>query len=203
MLRSLYIRYPRLALYDLTKFVYSLLKNPYTKLRRSPQSSLLREGNVYGETPWSVLNKISREFGITSQDVIYDLGCGLGKVCFWFSYVIGCQAVGIDNQLAFIRFASRVHRWLSSQPTIFFKEHFHESKLSQASCVYFYGSSYSLKVLKSVLKAFEEIPSGNMVISISFPLDSLPDGEQLFFTEKSCEVSFPWGKTTAYKNIRK
>ncbi|WP_202771964.1 class I SAM-dependent methyltransferase [Chlamydia abortus] len=200
---SLYVRYPKLLLYDLAKFVYSLLKNPYRKLRRSPRSSLLREGNVYGETPWLALNKVSREFGVTSQDVVYDLGCGLGKVCFWFSHILRCQVVGVDNQPTFINFSSYLHRLLSVQPAVFLKEHFHETLLSQASCVYFYGSSYSLKVLKSVLKALKELKPGNMVISISFPLDSLPGGDQLFFTEKSCNVIFPWGKTKAYKNIRK
>ncbi|WP_348519193.1 class I SAM-dependent methyltransferase [Chlamydia gallinacea] len=203
LLSSLYIRYPRLLLYDLIKCIYSLLNNPYTHLRRSGQSSLLYEGNVYGETPWSVLNKISTEFGITSKDVVYDLGCGLGKACFWFSHVVGCQVIGVDNQSTFICFASRFHKWLSSQPTLFFQESFDEIQLEQASCVYFYGSSYSLKVLKRVLKACESLSSGNMVISISFPLNSLPRGSEFFFTEKSCDVRFPWGKTTAYKNIRK
>nr|WP_269763305.1 methyltransferase domain-containing protein [Chlamydia felis] len=200
---SLYVKYPKLVIYDLAKFLYSLLRSPYRKLRRSSQSSLLKEGNVYGESPWSVLNKVSKEFGVTSQDVVYDLGCGLGKVCFWFSHVLRCQVVGIDNQSDFIRFSSRIHRLLSLQTAVFFKEYFYETQLSQASCVYFYGSSYSLKVLKSVLTVLKELKPGNMVISISFPLDSLPGGDLLFFTEKSCDVTFPWGKTKAYKNIRK
>ncbi|SYX09207.1 Histone methylation protein DOT1 [Chlamydia poikilotherma] len=200
---SLYIKYPKLIVYDLAKFFYSLFRNPYKRLRRSPQSSLLKEGNVYGETPWSVLNKVSREFGVTSQDIVYDLGCGLGKVCFWFSDILKCQVVGIDNQSAFINFASRMHKLLSPQPTIFFKEYFYETELSQASCVYFYGSSYSLKVLKGVLTALAKLKSGNIVITISFSLDSLPDGDTMFVTEKSCDVTFPWGKTKAYKNIRR
>ncbi|WP_275667689.1 class I SAM-dependent methyltransferase [Chlamydia poikilotherma] len=146
---------------------------------------------------------MSREFGVTSQDIVYDLGCGLGKVCFWFSDILKCQVVGIDNQSAFINFASRMHKLLSPQPTIFFKEYFYETELSQASCVYFYGSSYSLKVLKGVLTALAKLKSGNIVITISFSLDSLPDGDTMFVTEKSCDVTFPWGKTKAYKNIRR
>ncbi|EPP37575.1 histone methylation DOT1 family protein [Chlamydia psittaci 10_743_SC13] len=202
-MRSLYIRYPKLLLYDLAKFIYSLLKNPYAQLRRSKQSSLLHGGNVYGETPWSVLNRISKEFGITSKDIVYDLGCGLGKTCFWFSHIIGCQVIGVDNQSAFVCFASCLHKWLSSHPALFFQESFFEIQLEQASCVYFYGSSYSLKVLKRVLGVCKSMSSGSVVISISFPLDSLPHGDEYFFTEKSCDVLFPWGKTRAYKNIRK
>lgn len=203
LLRSLYIRYPRLLVYDFIKFIYSLFNNPYVQLRQSGKESRVYEGNVYGETPWSVLNKISKEFGITSKDVVYDLGCGLGKACFWFSHIVGCQVVGVDNQSSFISFSSYLHKWLCSHPTLFLQESFDEIQLEHASCVYFYGSSYSLKILKTVLKAFENMLSGNVVISISFPLDSLPHGKELFFTETSCDVMFPWGKTKAYKNVRK
>lgn len=200
---SLYLKYPKLFIYDVRKSLYSLWKNPYAQLRRLPQSSLLKDGNVYGETPWSALYTISKAFEITSTEVVYDLGCGLGKACFWFSHVVGCQVVGIDNQEEFIRFSSKVHGKLSSIPALFFLKDFQEVSLSQASCVYFYGSSYSLRILRNLMQVFSELPSGSYVISISFPLDSLARGKELFSIEKSCSVRFPWGKTIAYKNIRK
>nr|WP_269465550.1 SAM-dependent methyltransferase [Candidatus Chlamydia sanziniae] len=197
------MKYPRLLLYDVIKYFYSLLHNPYAKLRISPQSSLLKEGNVYGETPWSALYKISKAFGITSQDVIYDLGSGLGKVCFWFAHVIQCQVLGVENQENFVRFSVNIHRKLSSGFTLFCLQDFKDISLSEASCVYFYGSSYSRRVLKDVLQAFVSMAPGAIVISISFPLDSFPYGKKLFFTEKKCVVRFPWGRTIAYKNVRK
>ncbi|WP_304488691.1 class I SAM-dependent methyltransferase [Chlamydia sp. 17-3921] len=158
---------------------------------------------MYGETPWSALYKMSKAFEITSSDVLYDMGCGLGKSCFWFSHVVGCQVVGIDNQIEFIRFSSRIHKMLSSKTTLFRLQDFKDVSLSDASCVYFYGSSYSLRVLKDLMQVFSKLSSGSYVISISFPLDFLPLGSELFFVEKSCSVRFPWGKTMAYKNIRR
>lgn len=199
----LYLKYPKLLVYDIRKVFYSLWKNPYAQLRRLPQSSLLKDGNVYGETPWSALYTISKAFGITSNEVLYDLGCGLGKACFWFSHVVRCQVIGIDNQMEFIHFSSKAHRKLSSVPALFCLQNFQEVSLARASYVYFYGSSYSRRVLRSSMQVFSELPTGRCVISISFPLDSLPGGRELFSTEKSCFVRFPWGKTIAYKNIRK
>ncbi len=203
LLFSLYLKYPKLLFYDLRKYFYFFWKNPYRILSRSPQSSLLKDGNVYGETPWSALYKMSKAFEITSSDVLYDMGCGLGKSCFWFSHVVGCQVVGIDNQIEFIRFSSRIHKMLSSKTTLFRLQDFKDVSLSDASCVYFYGSSYSLRVLKDLMQVFSKLSSGSYVISISFPLDFLPLGSELFFVEKSCSVRFPWGKTMAYKNIRR
>lgn len=198
----LYFRYPRLFLYDLFQFAYSLVRNPYRLLRRSPLSSLLKDGNIYGETPWSALDVICKHFGLTSKEIIYDLGCGLGKVCFWFSEVVHASVIGVDNQSEFISFARRAHRWFAKQPALFVKENFSHATFDRATCVYFYGSSYSLKVLKNVLARLQKLSAGSIVITISFPLDSLPQGEQYFYTETSCQVRFPWGKTIAYKNIR-
>nr|CRI43159.1 Uncharacterized protein BN1224_DC9_CL_00430 [Chlamydia pneumoniae] len=200
---SLYLKYPRLFFYDLGKYVYSLRHCPYAKLGRLPGASLLKEGNVYGETPWSVLAKISQAFDITSQDILYDLGCGLGKVCFWFSHVVRCQVIGIDNQPNFIRFSSNMHRKLFSGFALFDTEEFKNVVLSQASYVYFYGSSFSRRLLNEIILKLSEMAPGSVVISISFPLDSFSKGKECFFTEKSCSVRFPWGKTIAYKNIRK
>ncbi len=198
-LRHLYYRFPKLFLYDLARMFYTLRSNPYTYLRRFPGSSLLKDGNVYGETPWSVLSKVSTVFGITSHDVVCDLGCGLGRVCFWFSYVVRAQVIGVDNQEPFLRFASSMHRkW--KVPGVFFYQSFQECDLSQVTCVYFYGSSYSLRVLKDIVEIFQKLPPRAVVISISFPMNSIPGGEAMFSTEDSCEVCFPWGKTTAYKN---
>ncbi|WP_275667714.1 class I SAM-dependent methyltransferase [Chlamydia serpentis] len=168
-----------------------------------PEASLLKEGNVYGETPWSVLSKISKTFDITSQDILYDLGCGLGKACFWFSDVVRCQVIGIDNQPSFIHFSRGIHRKLSSGLTLFCIEDFKNVSLLGASYVYFYGSSFSRRLLNHIILALSEMAPGSVVISISFPLDSFPKGKEAFFTEKSCSVRFPWGKTKAYKNIRK
>lgn len=171
-------------------------------LQQFPQASLFTDGNVYGETPWSALSKMSTSFGLHSQLTIFDLGCGLGKPSFWFSYVIQARVVGVDNQKNFLNFASKVHKMLLTAPTLFVHDSFDTVDISQASCVYFYGSSYSLKILQSVLKTLSYLPSGAIVISISFPLCLLQGGAELFDTQKSCSVTFPWGKTIAYKNIR-
>ncbi|EPP34461.1 histone methylation DOT1 family protein [Chlamydia ibidis] len=198
----LYPRYPKLLFFDCFKFLYCLRHNPYDLLKRSAYSSLLIHGNVYGETPWSALNKICREFGITSKETIYDLGCGLGKVCFWFGHVIGATAVGIDNQEAFINKAAQLQKF-SKNPALCMQGSFDSIDLTEVSYIYFYGSSYSLRILGNVIRNLNNLPLGAVVISISFPLDSLSYGKETFYTEQSCKVFFPWGQTTAYKNIRK
>lgn len=199
----LYWKYPKLLLFDVKKFFYSLWNNPYSFLQQFPQASLFIDGNVYGETPWSVLSKISTCFGVHSQHTILDLGSGLGKPSFWFAYVIHARCViGIDNQQSFLNFASNVHKSLLATPALFLKSSFETADLKQASYVYFYGSSYSLKVLQNVLKTLSQLPRGAVVISISFPLSLLKGGGDLFDVSHSCSVTSPWGKTFAYKNVR-
>lgn len=198
----LYWKYPKLFLFDVQKFFYSLVRNPYTFLSKFPQASLFIDGNVYGETPWSALAKMSTCFGLHSQHTIVDLGCGLGKPCFWFSYVIKASVIGIDNQQRFLNFSSKIHKLLLANPTLFLCRSFEKADISKVSCVYFYGTSYSLKILQGVMKTLLQLPSGAVVISISFPLTLLHKGDEFFSVQQKCCVVFPWGKTTAYKNIR-
>ncbi len=62
------------------------------------------------ETPLTSLEVIARECQLSVRDVVFELGCGRGRTCFWLNQFIGCAVIGIDYVPAFIEKALKVKR---------------------------------------------------------------------------------------------
>lgn len=50
----------------------------------------------YVPTPYEVVNEMLKMAGVKKTDVLYDLGCGDGRIVITAAKEIGCQGVGID-----------------------------------------------------------------------------------------------------------
>lgn len=57
--------------------------------RRSPDV-------IFVPTPNEVVEKMLEIAGVTARDVVYDLGCGDGRICITAAQKYGARAVGID-----------------------------------------------------------------------------------------------------------
>lgn len=57
--------------------------------RRSPDV-------IFVPTPNEVVDKMLDMAGVTARDVVYDLGCGDGRICITAAQKYGARAVGID-----------------------------------------------------------------------------------------------------------
>jgi SAM-dependent methyltransferase len=50
----------------------------------------------YVPTPYEVVNEMLKMAGVGKKDLLYDLGCGDGRIVITAAKEIGCQGVGID-----------------------------------------------------------------------------------------------------------
>ena len=50
----------------------------------------------YVPTPYEVVNEMLRMAGVGKDDVLYDLGCGDGRIVITAAKEMGCRGVGID-----------------------------------------------------------------------------------------------------------
>ncbi len=66
------------------------------------------------------MDVIARECGIQKEDVVFELGCGRGRTCFWLNTFIGCKVVGIgfgnNTKVAIVfqrdeKFEDMLKRW--------------------------------------------------------------------------------------------
>ncbi len=177
---------------DLRLSLSYLGKNPYRICRRYLQQRGATNIHTYGETPLTTLARITKWAGISQWDVVYDLGCGPGRTSLWLSHFIGCRVLGIELIPEFVRRAKR----LESRRLRFRQLDMLSIDYSTASVVYLYGTMLEEGEIRQLLKAFQKLPRGAKVITVSYPLtDYDPNGFKLV---DSCTVPYTWGKAEVY-----
>ncbi len=153
------------------------------------------EVDTYGETPLTTMDIIAEECRLTNRDIVYELGCGRGRTCFWLNAFLGCTVYGVEYVPAFIRIAQSVKRKYGINEVKFICENMMDVSLEHATVVYFYGSTINDEELKRLCNKLASLNHEVKIITISFPLSAYHRG---FQTIKRFPVKFPWGETDAY-----
>ena len=116
--------------------------NPYHVARRFAEWQGEKEVYTYGETPLTTLDAITREYGLTKDDVVFELGCGRGRSCFWLGTILGCKTIGIDYNPYFIGIATKITKKYGMEQLEFRCEDILHTDLTGATVIYLYGSAY-------------------------------------------------------------
>ena len=70
---------------------------PYEGFSQEPEYLWDYQFDVpYVPTPYEVVNEMLRIAGVSKNDVLYDLGCGDGRIVITAASEIGCRGIGID-----------------------------------------------------------------------------------------------------------
>src|SRR3712207_2060027 len=75
--------------YDPARIILSQAAPAAAPTRRSPDV-------IFVPTPNEVVDKMLEMAKVTAKDVVYDLGCGDGRIVITAAQKYGCRAVGID-----------------------------------------------------------------------------------------------------------
>lgn len=126
-------------------------------------------------TPQDVVERMLKMACVTRDDVVYDLGCGDGRIVVTAARRYGCRAVGYDLDLLRVEEARKnvaKHR-LGRLVTIEQQDVLH-SDLQGASVVTLYlGTEINARLLPQL----DKLPPGARIVSHDFPLGALtPDG---------------------------
>ncbi|HEB41733.1 MAG TPA: hypothetical protein ENI08_01790 [Candidatus Dependentiae bacterium] len=156
---------------------------------------------TYGEISYKAVDTILNDLFITDEDVLYDLGSGVGKMVlqsylsFPFKKVVGVE-------LSTKRFAQSVEvkdlleeKGLMNpkRPILFLQEDFTESDLDDATVVYLGSTCYSLDLMNTLVKKLSKLKKGLWVIT----LKRLPDPEEYNFTLiKEYRLPMSWSKSS-------
>lgn len=122
----------------------------------------------------------------TSSDLVFDLGCGDGRVLIMAARKYGARGVGVELQKGVVEEAwSRVaDRNLEEKVTILCQD-FMETDLSEATLVILYLTERTLHALSDKL---QELPLGARVVTHQFPLAGWSHSEQTSWTSSRGEV---------------
>jgi SAM-dependent methyltransferase len=160
-----------------------------------------KEVYTYGETPLTTLEKIAKNCGIQSRDVVFELGCGRGRTCFWLHQFIGCKVVGIDEVPLFIEKAVQIQNRFALKNVTFRLEDLFETDLKHATVIYLYGTCYSEASVNALITGLSQCPAGTKVITTSYALTEFQPHAP-FRVIKRFPAVFTWGETDVYCHVK-
>ncbi|MBS4168326.1 class I SAM-dependent methyltransferase [Parachlamydia sp. AcF125] len=184
---------------DLLLLCQYLWQNPFAISKNFLMRKEEKEIYAYGETPLTSLEKIAAACQITSKDVVYELGCGRGRSCFWTHCFYQCSVIGIDFVPAFIQKAEKVKAKCHLQAIEFRCEDMLQTDFSKGTLFYLYGTCLEEDLIKKLLEKFKSLPAGTKIVTVSYPLtDYSPD----FALIKTLSVPFTWGEGDVYIQVK-
>jgi len=133
----------------------------------------------YVPTPQYVVEKMLELAQVTSSDVVYDLGCGDGRIVITAAKKYGAHAVGIDIDPERIRESEAKAREAGVAGLVTFRlEDAMKADVSAATVVTLYLLSSSNEVLRPILT--RQLKPGARIVSHAFGMgDWQPDKTEL------------------------
>ena len=133
----------------------------------------------YVPTPQYVVEKMLELAQVTSKDVVYDLGCGDGRIVITAAKKYGAHAVGIDIDPDRIRESEANAKAAGVEELVSFKlEDAMKADVSSATVVTLYLLSSSNEALRPLLT--KQLKSGARIVSHAFGMgDWLPQKTEL------------------------
>ena len=103
---------------------------------------------VNDPTPLPALESILRLAGVRKDDVLFDLGCGDGRVCVMAAKLLDCFAIGLDIRPEAVAIAEENARLNGVDTTLFFAFPIAGQKMRQATVVYCYLTPETMATLR-------------------------------------------------------
>jgi SAM-dependent methyltransferase len=124
---------------------------------------------IFVPTPNEVVNKMLEMAKVTANDVVYDLGCGDGRIVITAAQQFGCRGVGIDIDPERIREATEnVGRAKVTDKVRFIQGDLFEADISEATVVTLYLlTELNLKLRPKLRK---DLRPGTRVVSHAFAM---------------------------------
>jgi SAM-dependent methyltransferase len=124
---------------------------------------------IYVPTPQEVVNKMLELAGVTAKDMVYDLGCGDGRIVITAAQRHGARGVGIDIDPQRIREAKEnATRAKVTDRVRFIQGDLFEADISEATVVTLYLlTELNIKLRPKLMK---ELRPGTPVVSHAFAM---------------------------------
>jgi SAM-dependent methyltransferase len=142
-------------------------------LREGPQSGQSQAQCVYGETPALSMLSMLRRVDITTDDVLYDLGCGRGLAMLAAACEFGVQATGVDILPTFIERGRRISDRLGLTRVSWIQGNMLSQDLSDGSIFYLASTTWEAAVMQALATKLSAPPlpaRPRRVITLSQPL---------------------------------
>lgn len=152
----------------------------------------------YVPTPLEVVIEMLQMARVTQNDIVYDLGCGDGRIVITAAKVLGARGVGVDIDPVRIKESSENARKIGVTDRVkFIEQDLFKTDISEATVVSLY--LYPELNLRLRPKLFRELRPGTRIVSHEFDMDDWkPDNMGIVRNVKLYYKSHPTVKDTHY-----
>lgn len=149
-------------------------------------------------TPYDVVDGMLRLADVSENDVVYDLGCGDGRIVVTAASRYGAHGLGVDNNPDRVKESrDNVEQNGVKDKVVILEQNLFKTDLSKATVVTLYLlSDVNIKLRP---KLFDELRPGTRVVSNSFDMDewqpdrvNLVNGRTLYFWKIPANTSGRW-----------
>ncbi|NGX62689.1 MAG: hypothetical protein KR126chlam6_00089 [Candidatus Anoxychlamydiales bacterium] len=191
---------PKFLLFDLSfSFIYLFL-NPYRISRKFLEKKFDQKIYDYGETPLLEMEKIVKILNLKKNATILELGSGRGKTSFWLNFFCKYNIIAIEQIPIFVNISNFFIKLFKVKKLKFLCLDMFEYEIKDIDVIYLYGTTLSDDKIQLLINKFKKLPSYVKIITISYALDEY---DKSFVCLKSFDISFAWGKTKAYLNMKR
>jgi len=158
-----------------------------------------REPDIYYvPTPKKVVMEMLRMAQVTQNDIVYDLGCGDGRIVITAAKVFGARGVGVDIDPVRIKESNENARKAGVTDRVkFIEQDLFKTDISEATVVSLY--LYPELNLRLRPKLFRELRPGTRIVSHEFDMDDWkPDNKGMVRNVKLYYKPLPAVKDTNY-----
>ena len=199
--RKHYYRDPDFCSIDRALLKKYIFRSPYRISKRYLKQKREKDLYTYGETPLSTLEKMARVAEIKPLDRVLELGCGRGRGVFFLGHFYNCAVVGIERIPQFVKLARHVASRFEIQNVSFECGDMFKIDWPESDVIYLYGTCLQDKEIGALIQKLKTFPKGTRILSVSYPLIDY-DQSETFKVLKRFPVSFPWGETEAFLQIK-
>ena len=144
-----------------------------TAFAQQPAKDQYPDAAPYVPTPIEVVEAILQLANVGPGDVVYDLGCGDGRIVFMAAQKFGAAAVGVEIDSELVREdRERAEKSGVAKKVRFLEADLFQTDLRPASVVTMYLLPKTVDRLKPKLLA--ELNPGARVVSFAFPISDWP-----------------------------
>ncbi|MCH8044554.1 MAG: methyltransferase domain-containing protein [Planctomycetes bacterium] len=129
---------------------------------------------VYVPTPHDVVDKMLKLAKVTKKDVVYDLGCGDGRIVVTAARKIGCRGIGFEIDPDRIKESNEnVKKYDVGQLVQIKNQNIFDTDLSKASVITLYLLP---RLNKRLVPQFEKMKPGSRIVSHAYDMPGIkPD----------------------------
>jgi len=133
---------------------------------------LIRGEAIFVPLPKNTIRKMLKKANVSSKDIVYDLGCGDGRVLIIAAKEFGARAIGIEKNWLLSKISEwRVKRENLEKKVRIINGDFFRINLSEATVIFTYLSKKLNKQLEPKLR--RELKRGTRIVSASHEFKGL------------------------------